>query len=935
MSKLECRTLTHDSPQGKQKVYLCFHPDDFGTYLDAVCDDLFRAFPGCAIYYDSDTEGAYERDDLLLQLSCMQLFVVVVTRRTLEEPSRVMALDIPFALGRASFALSPEADAPRRTCHIPVLPITFESDLYRLFNEQEIFKGMQYLKRYETDDTELGFEEKLRRYLEAVLVSDEEKKRIQREFIARIFLSYRKADRALAQKLMEQIHGVDFCRDVAIWYDEYLIPGESWKQSVMDELSGSDLFLLNVTNTLLAKGNFVFKEEYPAAKRSGRPILPAETEQTDRELLEEMYEGTKETTVSAEDRESLERGLKDKLVGEAGKNELLRENNDPAHIYYIGLAYKNNVEVEPNAQRAVDLMERAGQGGYRDAFYTLGQMYEKGDGVARDDEKAIAYYRDFIERQKPDFGTSKDGDYRLLLAYDAIGMIYIRRSELGRAFTLYEELTSLLDGMTSCYGSFQTINLPAGYERLGAIKKQMGDFPAAQAYYEKAMYERRHPRTVRNIATDEDRQTETVPPSRYNEEHMKFGTAVNLYSQGEIAERNRDLDGAKEKYTRAREIFRELSETVNDPDVQINLAKSTMKLGTVADTEGKQEEALRCFLAARETAGDAAKNKLSFAAQEVLILSLISLGTGYRNRGELSRARQCLEEALETAEQAAKTAGGSRTDDLLSVIYEKRGILAEMTQDWEEAKESFAKFLALSRQAAKGKEEEPELQRNLSIACEKMGHVCRKLGDTASALQYLREDEQICEKLAQNADDIQAQRDLSVCYDAIAGLCEETGAYEEALKYHVRGLALARALAERHEGISEADDLATSYYRIGLLCEGVSRACLQCAVKNWRMLYAKTMNPAFGEKVDLALSQLREPDRSCPIPKGFTGGMDELIDRYASDLTAEGQFAYMPPEGTSHSGQWIWRLLLAAIVIGVTLQLTGAVDIAGWLRGLF
>ena len=42
MSKLECRTLTHDSPQGKQKVYLCFHPDDFGTYLDAVCDDASR-----------------------------------------------------------------------------------------------------------------------------------------------------------------------------------------------------------------------------------------------------------------------------------------------------------------------------------------------------------------------------------------------------------------------------------------------------------------------------------------------------------------------------------------------------------------------------------------------------------------------------------------------------------------------------------------------------------------------------------------------------------------------------------------------------------------------------------------------------------------------------------------------------------------------------
>ena len=119
--------------------------------------------------------------------------------------------------------------------------------------------------------------------------------------VARIFLSYRKDDRALAQKLMELVHRIKFCRDVAIWYDEYLIPGENWEKSVMNELKRSEVFLLNVTKNLLADGNFVFKKEYPAAINSGRPILPAETEPTDRDKLEDMYNGTEKSVVIAED----------------------------------------------------------------------------------------------------------------------------------------------------------------------------------------------------------------------------------------------------------------------------------------------------------------------------------------------------------------------------------------------------------------------------------------------------------------------------------------------------------------------------------------------------------------------------------------------------------------------------------------------------------
>ena len=58
------------------------------------------------------------------------------------------------------------------------------------------------------------------------------KEKIRAAFDAYIFLSYRKKDRAYAQELMHLIHKNRFCKDIAIWYDEFLTPGESFRANV-------------------------------------------------------------------------------------------------------------------------------------------------------------------------------------------------------------------------------------------------------------------------------------------------------------------------------------------------------------------------------------------------------------------------------------------------------------------------------------------------------------------------------------------------------------------------------------------------------------------------------------------------------------------------------------------------------------------------------
>ena len=51
-------------------------------------------------------------------------------------------------------------------------------------------------------------------------------------FAAKIFLSYRKKDRALARELMRTIHQDPLLRDVAIWYDEFLTLGEDFNAEI-------------------------------------------------------------------------------------------------------------------------------------------------------------------------------------------------------------------------------------------------------------------------------------------------------------------------------------------------------------------------------------------------------------------------------------------------------------------------------------------------------------------------------------------------------------------------------------------------------------------------------------------------------------------------------------------------------------------------------
>ena len=179
MSRLQYRLPIGTDPRGRQKIYFCCHPDDFDTYFDVICKDIFAKEENCVIFYESDSDEDYDREELLFQLEEMQLFVVPVTEKLLTKKSRALELEIPFALGKIT--------AADKICHhIAVLPILIGSGLSDLFNRTEPFVGLQYLERYPQDTTALSYEEKLGRYLRSVIISNDEDKKIRSEFRVKI-----------------------------------------------------------------------------------------------------------------------------------------------------------------------------------------------------------------------------------------------------------------------------------------------------------------------------------------------------------------------------------------------------------------------------------------------------------------------------------------------------------------------------------------------------------------------------------------------------------------------------------------------------------------------------------------------------------------------------------------------------------------------------
>ncbi len=428
MAVLKFKTRNNSTPQGKPRVYFCCHPDDFSKYFEEISDEILSK-QNCAIWYIDQV--IVRDDDFFEDLKQMQLFIMPVSTRLLCTENEAIAADFRFATEN----------------HIPVLPMMQESGLEELFNKK--CGDLQFLDKHNTDVTAISYDEKLQKHLESVLIGDELAEKIRAAFDAYVFLSYRKKDRKYAQELMRLIHKNDFCRDIAIWYDEFLTPGENFNDSIKEALQKSGLFVLTVTPNLVNEPNYIMSTEYPMAKQQGKPILPAELIPTDRKQLIAKYPDIPRPADAHNETE-----LTEALLESIKKMAIKENDNSPEHNFFIGLAYLGGVDVEVDYERAHKLITNAAENGLKAAHEMLVTMYRTGQGVKIDFSKALQWQERLAELcyslydEKPISETLYDA----IIAYMTLGDYYKEFNLFDRAEIAY----------TSTYNAAKSYNEQIG-----------------------------------------------------------------------------------------------------------------------------------------------------------------------------------------------------------------------------------------------------------------------------------------------------------------------------------------------------------------------------------------------------------------------------------------------------------------------------------------
>lgn len=545
-----------------QKVYFCATENDRKKYFDEISSDLFELQRSISVWYtekDIAQLNEQELQDHLSDLSAMSLFVVPVTEEFLRT-------DNPARINEFTYALNN---------NISILPLLEEQGLEMLFND--VCGNLQILNKYDPDPTALPYKEKLRLFLGSVLLKDEMFEKIRQAFAAYIFLSYRKKDRRYAQEVMRLIHKDPFTRDIAIWYDEFLTPGEDFNESIRDAFEKSGLFSMVVTPSLLEKPNYVMSTEYPMALQANKKILPILAEDTDRDVLNQDYPGIPEP-IKAEDG-SLE------LIGQLIKQALtIRPNDEPEHKFFIGLAYLSGIDMETDHEKARDLITDAAEGGVEEAYQKLVSMYEMGQGADRDHEKAALWqekYAGYLKKKLDDNDSDEDLRYRYIRTMNAAAAKWRDLAKYDRCRGLLEEMMAIdTEGMTEK----EKIALAESFQYAAEFANGQKDFHKARAFLNKMLAISEE--FIASIKEDELEKTNKIRHSDFLQVIYR-GLAMNIL--GDIEAKEGNWSEALKCYEGAEPLIRRVFAA--DPEKNRGHAKTVAELyGKLGQTYYKIDE---------------------------------------------------------------------------------------------------------------------------------------------------------------------------------------------------------------------------------------------------------------------------------------------------------------------------------------------------------
>ena len=837
MSELKYKTRSGSSTYGKPRVYLSFYKTDKDGAAGELCDDILR-INNCAVFYYEDgvIPAGFEAREA--ELSQMQLFVLVCTPDYLSNANMSRDSEIFFALGHG----------------IPVLPVIPCGNVISEFNALCARLGtesLHCLDRNEFAGDDRGYGDRLKEHLDYFLISDEDTAKIRDEFRACIFLSYRKIDREYARVLIRRIHALQKYYDIAVWYDDYLVPGRSFEDEIFEAMDRSDLFILAVTPNIVAlntagEENYVVKKEYPEAVRRGKKIVAAELDRTDRTALLIKFDDIPEC-INAFDELALADSLSIlDMPGDAGGDEgacaeeLPSDNDGQApsvydaehtadsgsgavgaasdpedeasdakdmaavsgeagtaeHRYYIGLAYLNGISAEVDPAKAFELISSAADERFEPAMDRLVRMYRSGIAVPRDYSKAIEWQQklvDLAEKRLQNDETAENA-HQLMYRLGQMGNYLTEQSDDNFAVENYERMLRLADKYTEMFPA-------AGlYRDTSVVCNKLGDIYMLKQDYEKAgtLYEAGW-RAARVLADQNADET------------FRRDYAVSCQKLGQVYRRSGEHDKAKDRYLEAYAIVSETMDkeptAANIRDVYITeamLGDTALETGDFADAEEKYRKSLRLReTVERETGADWAKRDISVIWEK--------LGYLFAKTGRTRDASDAFEQAVYTANELFEKTGLPVHEEELSQMCTRAGEFHLQAKLYDEADFYFRAALGVDEKKAAESGSAAD-RRSLSVSYNRLAVMYKDAGELEKAKTYFEKDYQIAKELAEAPGTPEARRDVELSCNYLGAVCGDLEEFFEAEEYYREGMNICIDLVRETDDPVYWDDLGVLYF---------------------------------------------------------------------------------------------------------------------------
>lgn len=477
-------TNVSDITQPYYKVFCDFHKKDLEHFVK-IKNDIFDICKCSLFYYENEDKSADESDQEF-NIAKSNLYVLIVSSNVL--------FDSDF--DKRSYQIAIKRN-------IPILPILVENGLEEVFNEK--FGNIQCINTCleVQDPTAVPYIEKLQNFLTQSFSLSFDVNEIRRSFDTSIFLSYRKKDRIYAQKLLEAIHSSDKLKNIAIWYDEFLVPGEDFNDSIKSELENSAIFMLLVTPSILEDKNYIKIVEYPIAQSLNKSIIPVETVPTNITELRSSYPDIPET-IKALDVEQ----LKNIILEVLEENDIVISERTAERDFFIGFAFLKGLYVEKNTSIAIEMIEQSASAGVLDAIKMLVSIYKYGDGCESDTKKAVDWQKEYIERLLLRFKNSstQENAELILAAYKELADIFVRDNNTIDAANAFIEIIDFLKDSPFKDNAFAKKHSAEAYESVALLFINEGDYSRARYdYIEKAINLRKEiylSHSVKNAVVD-------------------------------------------------------------------------------------------------------------------------------------------------------------------------------------------------------------------------------------------------------------------------------------------------------------------------------------------------------------------------------------------------------------------------------------------------